>query len=285
MTGDVDGDGLPDFAVADDDGFTVYAGPTGAPIYSVPMPSNANFIGALASGRDLDHDGVNDVVIGDPSAVVHLENRGAVWVYSGATGSLLFEADGPRKDAFFGWSAAFVGDFFVFQNAGGERIDASDSRSDGQPIYHYFDVACRQYGFGSFVSRMGDLDDDDEPEALFTSYFEDDGSGTSPGAVDVWRMDDLYVDATPRDAIGGDVVSLTVGQRHANAPYALFVTDVNGAPTFSLLAVGALNASGRATFTDTAPTSLSGDRFGFRGFALDPSGTLIASGTETIAFQ
>jgi hypothetical protein len=132
---------------------------------------------------------------------------------------------------------------------------------------------------------MGDLDDDDEPEALFTSYFEDDGSGTSPGAVDVWRMDDLYVDATPRDAIGGDVVSLTVGQRHANAPYALFVTDVNGAPTFSLLAVGALNASGRAIFTDTAPTSLSGDRFGFRGFALDPSGTLIASGTETIAFQ
>jgi hypothetical protein len=69
-------------------------------------------LGFSAAGLgDLDGDGKADFIIGarlaDPGGMVDF---GSVLVYSGSTGSLLYQKDGPSMNDFFGYSVAGAGD-------------------------------------------------------------------------------------------------------------------------------------------------------------------------------
>ena len=119
---DVDGDGLPDFAIggylADAPGLTdcgrvrVFSGATLQALYDVVGTSGAEGCGQPASAGDIDNDGLADLVVGhflyDASAAV--TNVGRVTVHRGFDGFQLGQVDGGAIQDLFGISLASTGD-------------------------------------------------------------------------------------------------------------------------------------------------------------------------------
>ncbi|HEY3368245.1 MAG TPA: integrin alpha [Symbiobacteriaceae bacterium] len=120
--GDVDGDGVPDFAVAavsaqvgllqDAGRVTVFSGSTGAPIYNIDgTESGAAFGLTMATIGDTDGDGLPDLLVGAPQAAPGGNpDAGSLFLYSGATGALLQQFDGLAPNDGFGWSVVDLGD-------------------------------------------------------------------------------------------------------------------------------------------------------------------------------
>jgi FG-GAP repeat protein len=308
--GDVDGDGFDDLVIGDSWAFPnsvttgaawVHSGKTGALLYELAgLQSYSQFGRAVALVDDLNQDGRSDVVVSAPNEqLTYKVPFGRVRVFSGKDGSALFDIG---SNAF--WQAGFgnqlaaagdmnrdgFGDFLVQQNTGGELDDYYSIRSkvllisgrDGSRIYHYFDPDCLQTGFG--VHHLApDLDGDGNPEVALANPNENDGSGTLPGSASLWRGDDLFVNALPRECFWyTHDVSLFVGQGIAGAPYALFLVDVNGSPVSQLLAAGTLDGGGRAKLTGWLPAGYRGTTFGLKAWSLGANSKLIDSGVETI---
>jgi hypothetical protein len=315
--GDVDGDGFDDLVIGDTGAYPngvgtgaawVFSGKTGAMLYEVAgLQSNSLFGWAVALVDDLNQDGRSDVVVSAPNEELrYTVPFGRVRVYSGKDGSALFNI-GPSPNTIF-WQLGFgnqlaaagdmnhdgFGDFLVQQNLGGELDDYYSIRSkvllisgrDGGRIYHYFDPDCLQTGFGVVERLAPDLDGDGNPEVALANPNENDGSGTFEGSASLWRGDDLFVNAVPRQCFWyTHDVSLFVGQGVAGAPYALFLVDVNGSPASQLLAAGTLDGAGRAKLTGWLPAGYRGTTFGVKAYSLGANSKLIDSGVETIYIE
>ncbi len=106
-TGDLDGDGLPDLIIGADDAARVYSGGSGALLATLAGPA-----GAVAGVANLDHDQVDDLVVGDAGA--HAE-RGEVRFYSGANAALLQRFEGDADGDRLGTAVAAAG------NVNGDR--------------------------------------------------------------------------------------------------------------------------------------------------------------------
>ncbi|MCB9831783.1 MAG: FG-GAP repeat protein [Planctomycetes bacterium] len=118
---DLDGDGYADFVVggASHDGLgsgltghvVVYSGLTGVKLYGINgVDLLSEFGSRIVSLGDVDGD-----ARGDFAVAAHLEDgavghEGAVYVFSGATGTLLHVTHGGQPDALLGWALARVGD-------------------------------------------------------------------------------------------------------------------------------------------------------------------------------
>jgi hypothetical protein len=116
--GDADGDAVSDVAISAigySKQFTaqgrvyVYSGRSGALLWTFDGLFPFEVLGKLSSsGRiDFNHDGFADIAIGSP-------RRNACDVYSGSTGTLLYEFRGSAENGwpeFLGWSLSPVGDF------------------------------------------------------------------------------------------------------------------------------------------------------------------------------
>jgi hypothetical protein len=108
MLGDVDGDGLEDYAATGDRYFGtnqvgVFSGGSGSTLMSIRTPGSQftiQFGSTLAGVGDVDLDGVPDLLIGDPYT-------GTVYLVSGSSGSLLTSIKGPSS---FGFAIAAAGD-------------------------------------------------------------------------------------------------------------------------------------------------------------------------------
>ena len=116
--GDVDFDGVPDFAVGapgasqvagDNRGrVEVWSGATLTKLYDVfGFANDSEFGFALTDVGDITGDGRSDFAVGAPAESV---NIGAAYVLSGATGSLIYKVEGLHADARFGTSLAMLGD-------------------------------------------------------------------------------------------------------------------------------------------------------------------------------
>lgn len=124
---------------------------------------------SVAGGRDIDHDGFADLIVGAPLASpAGLPAAGKVYVYSGATGQVLYALDGPAQAGQMGSSVAGGADLdgdgfedivagapfaygtgavFVFSGAdGGLILEMRGEETDGR--------------FGTSVSVGGDIDGD-----------------------------------------------------------------------------------------------------------------------------
>lgn len=111
--GDLDGDGVPDYALSERflGDIHVISGRLGTLIYLISAPSDAaQFSYAISSGGDVDGDGVDDLVVGDPDGSPGGIQTGAAWVYTGSTGNLLYELAGTAQYSNFGTGVALIHD-------------------------------------------------------------------------------------------------------------------------------------------------------------------------------
>jgi len=107
--GDLDGDGFGDFALGNArlNKVVVLSGRTGGKLYQVSGPNGGIWFGfSLAKMSDLDGDQVPDFLVGAPRARPGRILAGSVFLYSGATGTLLSRFDGKTKEGLFGWSVS-----------------------------------------------------------------------------------------------------------------------------------------------------------------------------------
>jgi hypothetical protein len=113
--GDVDADGIDDFAVgapSDHDGTVyLYSGATGALLRTVSSTSKGSQLGtSLANLGDLDGDGVADLAVGAPAFKTNGSPLGLAVIYSGATGSVLAQWTGASPNGYFGTVVGDAGD-------------------------------------------------------------------------------------------------------------------------------------------------------------------------------
>jgi hypothetical protein len=122
--GDVNGDGHDDLfvgqpedkVIGDDAGsVVVISGSDGARLATIYGDGAYEYFGFCVSAADIDYDGVNDLIIGEPRHdVLPYDDRGAVHVYSvaglPAPPVLLFTLYGSGNGARFGESVAYAGD-------------------------------------------------------------------------------------------------------------------------------------------------------------------------------
>ena len=175
--GDVDNDGVTDVIVGEpftDTGTTwVFSGRTGAEIHRLDGEPGDLQGFSMADAGDVDGDGIHDILSGASG-----RGAGHVYLYSGATGTLLHTFAGEDAGDEFGWAVAGVGD-----------VDGDD-RDDiavGAPARLRSGVAGAAYvfsgrtyelirkvpgiprhggQFGSAVDGAGDLDGDGVPDLV-----------------------------------------------------------------------------------------------------------------------
>jgi hypothetical protein len=208
--GDVDADGITDFAVADRSfihGGTLFSsgqvyvisGRDGSVIRShegAPAPSQ--LFGIALAALDVDGDGISDLAVGAPGHRVKGQfGCGAVWIYSGTDGALLsmIEAEDPVQ---YGSSLANAGDqdgdgvddlFVGAPLASSARGEVGvQSGADGSRLWSVASTMAAS-SFGVSVARLGDIDGDGRTElAVGEPGYR--GSSYYVGRVSIFRSSD-----------------------------------------------------------------------------------------------
>ncbi len=179
--GDVDGDGVPDFASGvgrwgQPPRVDVRSGADGSRLLLFAPQSNSQDFGdALAGPGDVDGDGVPDVAVGDPSFPDPFGGAygGRVTLHSGATGLVLWETSGVAGDHFGSSMAAVpdvdgdgVGDLLVGAIwAEPSGVGAWEGRADlvsgsTGAVLHSYAPGVANAWFGAAVCALGDVDGD-----------------------------------------------------------------------------------------------------------------------------
>lgn len=182
--GDIDGDGLPEIIVTDADDLVpslgypgyieVYGGGGGNLIYRLNGEHILDLFGSSTdTPGDVDGDGTDDIAVGAP--YFHLTPQatvGKLYLYSGATGALIWSVLGEASGDFFGSFVAAVGDIDgdgIGDIATGAHKHDSAGRDAGR-VYIFSggdgvlirtaDGHASNEHFGASVAGLGDLDMD-----------------------------------------------------------------------------------------------------------------------------
>lgn len=201
--GDVDGDGVPDYAIGAPAAaaggvaagrVTVHSGRTGIVLWS--RSGNPGDLlgngsgsgagqGALAAAGDVDGDGIPDVVLGAPGHDAAFVDAGRIWVCSGRTGAVLRVHDGLAAGEQFGLAVAGVGDLDRDGHAdyaGGAPLANGPGTARGKArIYSGRTGALLFAGqgtaegdhYGQAIAGTGDTDGDGYPDFLVTAPWSD----------------------------------------------------------------------------------------------------------------
>ncbi|MBI5435067.1 MAG: FG-GAP repeat protein [Planctomycetes bacterium] len=186
--GDVDQDGIEDFAVGapglyapdNDSGCVhVFAGGSGALLWSIQPPAlHGHFGWAVSGAGDVDADGWGDLVVGAPRTGSNFD--GSVYVYSGRTHALL-HSDTGTPFAYFGYAVDGLGDvdldghddWIAGTQIGNQTTYTGFARvysgATGNVLYTYAGSATSDY-LGRAVSRAGDVDLDGHADFLIGSF-------------------------------------------------------------------------------------------------------------------
>lgn len=298
---DLDGDGARELAVgairakASQPGYVrIYSGATGAQLYHINGDHADDSFGAsIAALGDIDGDGTADLLVGapGPSGVANNYAR----ILSGADGSNRGTLIGPARDSRFGASVASAGDVNGDGKEDlliGEPLAGPGTVNYGRAVLYSGATLEPLYQFrgrngeflGQAVASLGDLDGDGLSEIVIGSPYAEPTGVQSQGAYRVHRGNDLYLDISRRVARAGDQLKLRHAEGPAGNPVALFLTSVDGSPSFVTVTGGVFDASGVFTLTAIVPAGLQGRVLGFTGIGLGASGR-IDSIEEFVAFD
>ncbi|MFT7617250.1 MAG: hypothetical protein ACI97A_000884 [Planctomycetota bacterium] len=236
--GDVNGDGVndlivgahsADFAGSNSGRVNVYSGANFSLIYSYDGVGAGDRFGFAADGvGDVNHDGFDDFAVGAWFNDTNGNNAGAVYVYSGATGSLLHtlfgNSTGNPLGGGFGYSVAGPGDVNgdgtpdILVGSPYTDDNGTDSGSarvfsgvDGSLIHLFTGVSAGD-NLGYSVGNVGDLNGDGYDDILVGAPFEDD-NGTDSGVVRVFSgLDGVRIQRIkglmPNDNLGKSVAGI-----------------------------------------------------------------------------
>jgi hypothetical protein len=298
--GDVDADGVDDFAVGTWSGgngrgvVDVFSGATQAnltTIVGVP-PDDAGIGKSLAGGGDFDGDGVPDLVVGDPSHLTNGTDSGAVIVYSGATWAPLVTWYGRNAMDQFGVSVSCIGDanadgvpdVLIGSSIGYKRRGNAFlySGRSGQRLFRFVaDGPATK--FGQSIGAAGDLTGDGLAD-LLVGATDDSKAGHHTGRVFVYSGNDLFLDSNGSAFNPGDVAVFDWHCTSATQLSALVVVDIASVPCFTIIDLGATDALGERSFSATVPSGLTGIDVSLQAFAIDPNRGSIDSAVKTISF-
>jgi hypothetical protein len=181
--------------------------------FTGPAPGAGGYFGwAVSELRDVDHDGVTDVIVGEPQLTA--TGRGRTWVYSGRTGRLIYRFHGSGSDA-QGYSIADAGDVNgdgisdILTGAPGDGTDEGHaylySGATGKLLHRFAGFAAGD-ALGAAVSSAGDVNHDGRADLLIGAP----GTGvpgSAPGHAYIYsgrtfhRLDTLSA-GTPGDSFG-----------------------------------------------------------------------------------
>jgi hypothetical protein len=206
--GDMNGDGKADFivgaSVADPGGLSgagsayVYSGATGALLYQKNGAAAGDLLGISVGGAgDINGDGKADFIVGASVANPGgLSAAGSAYVYSGATGALLYQKNGAAAGDHFGESVAGAGDvngdgkadFIIgaWRADLGGLFDAGSaflySGASGSLLYQKNGVAAND-NLGFSVAGGGDVDADGKADFIIGASLADPGGLNAAGSA------------------------------------------------------------------------------------------------------
>lgn len=186
---DLDGDGLGDLVVGGAGALDlvgvvrVYSGSTRTLIYELATGiPNDDFGTSVSLGPDIDGDGRGDIAVGANQADV---TAGRVYVYSGATGTPLYELAGEFADDRFGVAVVIgpdadgdgLGDLIVgasrYANSGRAYLFSGATGS----LLHVWDAEQYDNVFGNSVSLGPDADGDGRGDVVIGAAWHDSRTG------------------------------------------------------------------------------------------------------------
>ncbi|MGH1364058.1 MAG: FG-GAP-like repeat-containing protein [Calditrichia bacterium] len=205
---DINNDGYDDFAVGSSESagapasgrVYVFSGFDGAFIYSINSATpneNGLFSIAMESIRDVNSDGISDLLIGADEASDTLSRAGRVYVHSGLNGTLIYalESTNPAVNGQFGWSVTDAGDI---DNDGTPDIavgseEASGGVAQSGRAYVFSGVSGNLLyeinpptpdfvdWFSRSISSVGDITGDNKNDLLIGAPFDDVGATVNAG--------------------------------------------------------------------------------------------------------
>lgn len=206
--GDVNGDGVPDVIVGSsrpvelpndgDDYVRVYCGASGELLHTIFSEPGERLFGFSVSGAgDVNNDGFADFLVGVARNSTNGLNAGAVRVYSGATGDLLYELYGDAGGDQFGVSVSGAGD--VNNDGHDDFIVGAFSSNANGAASGMARVFCGATGdelhtflgdgpgdlFGRSVSGAGDVNKDGFADVMVGGHGSD-ANGANSGMVRVY---------------------------------------------------------------------------------------------------
>lgn len=212
-TGDLNGDGLSDFATSSkrDNGQNypsglvhLWSGANGSLLRTYTTANSFDRFGyALSNVGDVNADGLDDLLVGAPEDSWQGAAAGAAYVFSGADGSTLHTFRGENSWDLFGISGTGMGDInfdgYADFAIGARQEDTRSRDAGGVHLYSgrtgaelaLFKGKERNSYFGVSLVRIADLDGDGRDEIGATALNELSELFSTQGYVEIWSMNDL----------------------------------------------------------------------------------------------
>ncbi|KAA3604369.1 MAG: hypothetical protein DWQ01_22435 [Planctomycetota bacterium] len=253
--GDANLDGFPDLLIgapwASRAGFSkigiayLFSGKNGSLLFKFQGQFIRNGIhgSSLSEIGDLNSDGHDDFMVSAPGADFGGSESGAVFIYSGFDGSLIYRIDGANLGDFLGNSIdsivdldrdnirdlAITSEFFPIDFG---RIEIR-SGVDGELLDTVYGSVPR-VGFGQHIAAVGDIEGNGLDAIITGLRAMSNGNIDSAGAVQVFSPNPfIFADATELSASSGVPVQILMSfpESEANTKYALLLSGAGTGPT------------------------------------------------------